>query len=434
MFLVTCSRGRTRQLLRLVRQVVSLRRSGRLSEADTWYIIDDAPSGMVPVDQGVIGDLCAGVDLRVVVVGPGRFAACWATLNRVDGEGLFEHLLREPGRGGWDAAGMRNLAALVVIAAGSEADSVAWMDNDIVLTAGSGRGSRGQRMRPAAVGEIDVFGSALRRLRGCELMAVGVRYAGVADLSIREHVEVAIETLLREGGRSELALGTECGVEWPEGKMPAVMDYTGHAAIRGADGGPAGISAGFMIVRMAALLRAPFPRCYNEDWLWLFMLGDPDKVAAQCPLVVAHLPPARGVPSVSDLAYQECGEIVFESIVGSWTSARLPDSSDRGSWIASEGPSAIEVDEHRNRRCAELLAVEQRLRHLVGQGSVTRHERTIGRLANAFASTRRHLGLVPIREIRRCIQQIGWSTLLWQRQLNSGAVREALRRVVGTWV
>jgi hypothetical protein len=413
-------------LLRLARSLSSLRVSGALAGRVVWYVIEDTTAGCRPATQDALRRICAPVDIEAVVIGRARSRQLQHVLSRASGRNWAQAWLRQPGCGNWDAAGVRNLAAITAACVAAPDDLICWIDDDILLSEidkvdAANSGYNWDRISKHLRGGLGVR-AALERLRRSTRLVVGVRYVGVVDLSTRNHIAIGLRRL-REGPTTRLTPERDgsLSVWWPEGAFPTIVDYEGNGDGLYAYRGPGGVSSGFMVTRAEVLFRFPFPRFYNEDWLWLLLLGPTRLIAEQSRQPVAHVPPPPSLPRVSHLIHEEAGEIAFDALSDYCRGER--NARETITLLTSQD-ALVELIEHQKRhRVRELLELENELRdsRWGTQGAM---------LAAILENTR--VGLAKLRAPRLAaqIRETTRGASVWRREMANTAMIEAVGDVV----
>ena len=175
---------------------------------------------------------------------------------------------RELGRREWDLGAVRNYAAMRVIAIG--AGVAVFLDDDVAVEPLWARRSR-------TSGSIGVLCTTV--LKSPRTIA-GARLKGAVDASSLERYLSTLRSW--RGGTFAL----------PER--------------------PVAVSGGFMACSPRWLRRRPFPRVYNEDWIWLLMSRSDGAVIRCTRAVGTHRSIAVGFPSWRDIAREMRGEVLCE--------------------------------------------------------------------------------------------------------------------------
>jgi hypothetical protein len=110
----------------------------------------------------------------------------------------------------------------------------------------------------------------------------------------------------------------QLSVAWSHGEFPMIVEHVGLPRADLGRRGPGGLSTGFLVTRPSSVRNRPFFRAYNEDWLWLLMLGPSEQVLRQAETAVVHAPRRGRSIGVHALVQQEVGEVLFDVASSLW--------------------------------------------------------------------------------------------------------------------
>ena len=203
---------------------------------------------------------------------------------------LLRAATRPLGHGPWDLAGARNLAFLLAYCESDDDDLVVFLDDDILLTSAEYRG------RFVEVDGASLLRELLASTPPGSLTASGAAYLGQFDGSILDHLRAALEN------PADLSA-------FPA-TLPARLIFE---AAPPATEGP-GISGALLATTPAALRSHFLPACYNEDWIWLSLLGKPGAEIRKAESRALHAAPAFRNVSRALFSYQSIGEVVYLAV------------------------------------------------------------------------------------------------------------------------
>ena len=287
-----CSRDRPAILRRCIEGLGQVLREASLDGQAICYIVDDSTRPEFSAYEHSIAGSADSNGLQIEVVD-----RTWqdAIYERLAGLGsgpltLLKSATRKLGHGPWDLAGVRNFAFLLAYCYSNEDDLVVFLDDDILLTSAVYRGRF-----------VEVDGAPLIRelmsstSRG-DLVASGAAYFGQVDGSVMDHLRLVSEDALRllsrdsDGcdARDEAALLLDQLRLFPS-TLPVQLAFAGA---RDSIEGP-GVSGALLATTPASLHSHFLPLCYNEDWIWLALLGRPDAAINKASHRVLHASPPQ---------------------------------------------------------------------------------------------------------------------------------------------
>jgi hypothetical protein len=308
-----CSRDRPAILRRCIEGLGQVLREASLDGQAICYIVDDSTRPEFSAyEHSIVGSADSnGLQIEVV-------DRTWqdAIYERLAGLGsgpmtLLKSATRKLGHGAWDLAGVRNFAFLLAYCYSNEDDLVVFLDDDILLTSAVYRGRF-----------VEVDGAPLIRElmsstpRG-DLVASGTAYFGQVDGSVMDHLRLVSEDALRllsrdsDGcdARDEAALLLDQLRLFPS-TLPVQLAFAGA---RDSIEGP-GVSGALLATTPASMYSHFLPLCYNEDWIWLALLGRPDAAINKASHRVLHASPPQQEIVSGVLDYQNIGEIVYRAV------------------------------------------------------------------------------------------------------------------------
>ena len=308
-----CSRDRPSTLRRCVDGLGKVLREASLDRQAICYIVDDSTRPEFSAHEHSIGDTADSNGFQIEVVDRRRQDAITGRLAGLD-HGLLTLLqsaTRKLGHGPWDLAGVRNFAFLLAYCYSNEDDLVVFLDDDILLTSAVYRG------RLVEVDGVSLIRELMANTPRGNLVASGAAYVGQVDGSVMDHLRLVSEDTLRvlsldpDGGapKDQAAVLLDELRLFPAA-LPARLEFAGARVITE---GP-GISGALLATTPASLQSHFLPRCYNEDWIWLALLGRPGTAINRASCRALHAsPPQREIGSAV-LDYQNIGEIVYRAV------------------------------------------------------------------------------------------------------------------------
>lgn len=293
--------------------------SGSLKEAlpgltAHCYILDDSTTPALSTQVRRLSGASACAPLQIKIIDRGRQHAIYQQLAALHPESLrlLKCTCRMLGRGPWDLAGVRNFAFLLAYCYSNENDIIIFLDDDILLTSSAYGGHF------IEIEGVSLIRQLLSSIRTGQLIASGTTYFGRLDGSILDHLRLYF-TDLTNGMLSDLR-DPEARAQMIErlqqislfpSTLPArIVLPGGRAALKS---GP-GISGALLVTTPAALLSHPLPRCYNEDWIWLSLLGQPGASIRRVRLKALHAAPPQAPIKSDFVAYQNTGEVVYRAV------------------------------------------------------------------------------------------------------------------------
>jgi hypothetical protein len=300
-----CSRDRPSTLRRCIDGLGKVLREASLDGQAICYIVDDSTRPEFSAYEHSIAGSADSNGLQIEVVD-----RTWQDL----GSGpltLLKSATRKLGHGAWDLAGVRNFAFLLAYCYSNEDDLVVFLDDDILLTSAVYRGRF-----------VEVDGAPLIRElmsstpRG-DLVASGAAYFGQVDGSVMDHLRLVSEDTLRLllrdphgcDAREEAALLLDQLRLFPS-TLPVQLAFAGA---RDSIEGP-GVSGALLATTPASLHSHFLPLCYNEDWIWLALLGRPGAAINKASHRALHASPPQQEIVSGVLDYQNIGEIVYRAV------------------------------------------------------------------------------------------------------------------------
>jgi hypothetical protein len=308
-----CSRDRPSTLCRCIDGLGKALREASLEGQAICFIVDDSTRPEFSAREHSIAGRADSNGFQIEIVDRRRQDAINERLTGL-GPGALTFLrsaTRKLGHGPWDLAGVRNFAFLLAYCYSNEDDLVVFLDDDILLSSAVYRGRL-----------VEVDGASLIRElmastpRG-ELVASGTAYFGQVDGSVLDHLRLVSEDMLRllaldpDGGapRAQAAVLLDELRLFPA-TLPTRLEFAGT---RDSLEGP-GISGALLATTPASLHSHFLPRCYNEDWIWLALLGRPGAAINKSSYRALHASPPQLEIRSAVLDYQNIGEIVYRAV------------------------------------------------------------------------------------------------------------------------
>lgn len=317
-----CSRDRPSSLRRCIDGLGHALREASLDGQAICYIVDDSTRPEFSAHVHSIAGTAGSNGLQLAVVDRARQNAINEQLAGLGSDQLrlLKSVTRKLGEGPWDLAGVRNLAFLLAYCYSNEDDLVVFLDDDILLTSAVYRGRFVEVDGASLIREL--LSSTPRR----DLVASGVAYFGQFDGSILDHLRLVSEDTLRLLSRDTRGRDPrdQAGALLGElslfpSTLPVQLAFAGA---RDSTEGP-GISGALFATTPASLYSHFFPFCYNEDWIWLALLGRPGAAIRRvsCRALHAALPQREIGSAVLD--YQNIGEVVYRAVRSAMNDAPL---------------------------------------------------------------------------------------------------------------
>lgn len=232
------------------------------------------------------------------------------------------------GTGPWDLAGVRNFAFMYAYVVSDPNDLLIFVDDDMSFTDVTYQGY----FMP--VNGAEVLSQLYKTIVEGNALAAGVGYRGRRDMSIIEHLTNICEVAVAKLNNAEL-FEAQSYIEhlgmFPT-SLPIQLSLPGDNLDIGL--GPAGISGAVLAVKPASLLSHYLMRRYNEDWIWLLLLGHSDTEIKRVKETVVHAAPAQNSTTLDFMVYQETGEIIF-NVVNNIV-CHVPTGHDRLEWCKNQ--------------------------------------------------------------------------------------------------
>lgn len=317
-----CSRDRPATLRRCINGLGHALREASLDAQAICYIVDDSTTPESSDYVHLIASTNGSNGLQLEVVDRARQNAVNEQLAGLGPDllRLLKSVTRKLGEGPWDLARVRNLAFLLAYCYSNEGDLVVFLDDDILLTSAVYRGRFVEVDGASLIREL--MSSTPRR----GLVASGVAYFGQIDGSTLDHLRLVSGHTLRHlsrgpgGGDSRdqaEALLKELSL-FPS-TLPVQLAFT---SAQDCTEGP-GISGALLATTSASLHSHFLPFCYNEDWIWLALLGRPGAAIRRASRRALHAPPPQRKIGSVDLDYQNIGEVVYGAVQSATNDAPL---------------------------------------------------------------------------------------------------------------
>ena len=272
-------------------------------------------------------------NLKINIIGPQQQEIFFRHLVGLNNEymTLLRSSCKQLGTGEWDLAGVRNFAFLYAFTFADEEDLIIFLDDDILFEDAVYQGHY-----------IPIDGATvLRNLYNAtpagKLVACGTGYWGCADVSILQHLirvyrhlTGLISASINDTVESDEIMRVLKDIGQFPHNLPIQLQLPNQETIEEMGNGEGGISGAVLAVTPTSLLSHGLARFYNEDWIWLALLGSSNDVVNRVRTNVIHAAPTRSMITVQFLVYQEVGEIVYSSIKTAMRTA--PDSCDKIAW------------------------------------------------------------------------------------------------------
>lgn len=370
MHFVLCTRDRIDLALDLLEETSRCLREAFPNKRGRFIIFDDSTTTDKSIQLRKSINDRSYQNLRISVIGRREQSNLMQQLQDDSCELKRNTCFREMGRGPWDLAGVRNFAFLYAFLMLPGDDVVVFLDDDMRFESLEYHGHSFN---------IDGAGVLLELydlIRNQHAVAAGTGYWGRADMSILEHLCLTAEELLGNPVKQETPSSSfRILVDFPSTLPISIHDQVAFNDPRHGDG-PAGISGAVLALHPRALKSHCLPRLYNEDWIWLLLLGDPSREIMRITNGVIHAAPPQSPVDMSFFLYQERGQIVYNALEGflrdysgstdriTWTQRHL----NQGIFSHSKQEETIIV-----RDCLDRY---RRLQQLVGVRSENRRIRT----------------------------------------------------------
>jgi len=313
---VRCRAGTRDRPSTLRRCIDGLRHALREAALDgqaICYIVDDSTRPEFSAHVHSIAGTAGSNGLQLAVVDRARQNAINEQLAGLgpDAFRLLTSVTRKLGEGPWDLAGVRNLAFLLAYCYSNEDDLVVFLDDDILLTSAVYRGQFVEVDGASLIREL--LSSTPKR----DLVASGVAYFGQFDGSILDHLRLVSEDTLgllsgdpRDCDSREQAAALLEELSLFPSTLPVQLAFAGA---RESTEGP-GISGALFATTPASLYSHFLPFCYNEDWIWLALLGQPGAAIRRISFRALHAAPPQLEIVSAVLDYQNIGEVVYRAV------------------------------------------------------------------------------------------------------------------------
>lgn len=220
----------------------------------------------------------------------------------------IEKTFRRLGKGNWDHAGSSNFARLFSYSFFTSDEKILFLDDDIIFD------NHSCNEHYVKVNGADVLMQLYNSISENDGAISGTTYLGRTDLSVLEHLFFLLLQLKNRPGSIERNLNLIA--EFPE-TLPIHMTLSEQDDDPLLPKGPGGISGAVLAIYNHMLSSHGMINCYNEDWIWLLLHGKKNKKIYKCDTPLLHCPPSQKKISFEFMLYQEIGEIIFKSLVGS---------------------------------------------------------------------------------------------------------------------
>lgn len=360
-----CTRDRpyfVRRSLLSLSQACRAAARGPLTDNVPVFILDDSTLAQHSVVlRNLVRQLRPAIrPLHPVLIGSSSQRRHITTLLRdlpEDLDRVKHSFIRTLGSGPWDLAGVRNLAFLLGYSVSACDDLMILLDDDIVFSPTTYRGTRYNIDGGGALCEL-----VAHTPRGGQV-AAGVHYVGEMDTSLLDHLSICMRALPPSEHSADslstvrLHLFPRLGMRWPKH-----INQNDRTALHE---GPS-ISGAVLSTTPAAVASHPLPRCYNEDWIWLRLLGSHDQSCLPISRPLLHAGPIRTRVSLDLLAYQQRGEIlyaVFNQLLLRWQENGHGKPSDPIQWCTTHlAPEQFARAQHE--AIADIRRMQKSLRTL----------------------------------------------------------------------
>jgi hypothetical protein len=306
-----CTRDRPQTLGYCIQSLAESLREALPGVTAPCYILDDSTSAShsAEVYRAAAG-AAASNGLQLTVIGAARQRLMWQALARLGSESsrFLKSVCRTLGHGPWDLAGVRNLAFLLAYCSSDDSEAVMFLDDDILLT------SSVYESHPITIDGASLVRQLLSNTPAGELVASGASYFGRYDGSILDHLRLVIDqtrSAIPETGQPGSRILERLRIL---GSFPSTLPV--ELALPGAttpEQGP-GISGGLLATTPAALRSHFLPSCYNEDWIWLSLLGRPGGAIRKVQCAALHAAPLQAPVMNGFVSYQNTGEAVYRAV------------------------------------------------------------------------------------------------------------------------
>lgn len=240
---------------------------------------------------------------------------------------LLNSSCKKLGTGSWDLAGVRNFAFLFANCISNDDDLLIFLDDDILFQSTTYHGHF-----------ISIDGAAVLRQFSDHtpqngVAASGVGYLGRSDISIKEHVRLLLEdlhTLFNLESKVRQQKDTLKKLLREISLFPTTLPIRlNHSCTEQVEYGP-GISGAALATTSASLKSHGLLRCYNEDWIWLSLLGESNDTVRRIEPKLIHAAPPQLPITIDFLIYQNIGEIIYYAL--EYVMKDIPSQQDRISW------------------------------------------------------------------------------------------------------
>lgn len=240
---------------------------------------------------------------------------------------LLNSSCKKIGQGQWDLAGVRNFAFICAYAYSHEDDLLVFLDDDILFHSNTYH----NYFIPISGDEVLRKFSALTPSNS--MKASGVGYFGRADIPAHEHIILVIENVRAFVKQPEQVqkhpelfdtLLQEVSL-FPQ-TLPTFLNLPDTTSL---ESGP-GISGAALATTPASVRSHGLIRYYNEDWIWLSLLGASESAIQRIEPRLMHAAPSQ-LPITKDFFnYQMSGDIMYFAI--EYTFSAIPAGYNRLQW------------------------------------------------------------------------------------------------------
>jgi hypothetical protein len=283
---VICTRDRPQTLALCV---------GSLSESFRWafpgasahcYIFDDSTTPALSAQVRHIAAGARSAELEVTLIDRERQHLIDRRLAALSARSASRAL----GQGSWDLAGVRNFAFLLTYCYSGDDDVIVFLDDDILLS------SRVYEGRFMPVDGVSLIRELVSNTPARQQVASGASYLGRFDGSILDHLRLALDDA------RDLSL-------FPSA-LPVQLTLPGARIV---NDGP-GISGALLATTPASLASHFLPACYDEDWIWLALLGQSGAAVRTVASQALHAAPPQPPVENGFVTYQNTGEVIYRAV------------------------------------------------------------------------------------------------------------------------
>lgn len=203
-------------------------------------------------------------------------------------------------------AGVRNFAFLFAYCCSNENDFLLFLDDDIRFE------SEFYYKKFIPIKGKEAITTLYKKTIPHKILASGVGYYGRADLSAFDNIKLFLEKIeLLQNSKSKRKLNNLFeDIRFLPNLLPVKINLPSKNQT---EYGP-GISGAVLATTPISIRSHALPKCYNEDWIWLSLLGDSKRCIRRIEPKLLHAEPYEENISHKAFIYQLIGDINYIAV------------------------------------------------------------------------------------------------------------------------